>query len=106
MKTRTASKPASRAPAPPPAPPILAQAEATISAAVQETKTYIRRQPNEAVLWALLAGYVLRMLPLGAILNVLVRTILITLRPAILIFGASKVWAVVRESSLVEQRRR
>lgn len=106
MKTPPATRSAPRKSAPLPITPPFAQAEATISAAVHEAKTYIRREPDKAVLWALAAGYVLRMLPLAAILNALVRLLLVTLRPAIVIFGATKVWETVRESSLLQDRHR
>lgn len=106
MKTQTATGNAPQKSAQSPIPASFAQAEATISAAVQEAKTYIRREPDQAVLWALAAGYVLRMLPLAAILNGLVRLLLVTLRPAILIFGATKVWETVRKSSLLQDGRR
>lgn len=49
---------------------------------------YVRQNPSQAVLSALAAGFVLRLLPLGAIVGGLVRLALFALRPAIFIYGA------------------
>lgn len=105
MKTPTAANESRRAQEPISIPPIFAQAEASISATINEAKTYIRREPTEAVLFAVIAGYVMRMLPLGAILNLVARLVFLALRPAIIIFGATKIWGVVRDSSLLNERR-
>ena len=49
---------------------------------------FVRENPSQAVLSALAAGFVLRLLPLGAILGALVRVALFALRPAVFIYGA------------------
>ena len=51
-------------------------------------ETYVRENPSQAVLSAVAAGFVLRLLPLGAILGALVRLAMFALRPAIFIYGA------------------
>ena len=51
-------------------------------------ETYVRENPSQAVLWSLGAGFLLRLLPLGAILGALIRLALFALRPAIFIYGA------------------
>ena len=45
-------------------------------------EAYVRENPSQAVLSALAAGFVLRLLPLGAIIGALVRVALFALRPA------------------------
>ena len=51
-------------------------------------EAYVRENPSQAVLSALAAGFVLRLLPLGAIVGALVRLVLFALRPAIFVYGA------------------
>jgi hypothetical protein len=49
---------------------------------------YVRANPTQSVLWAVAAGFVLRLLPLGAIIGALIRLALFAVRPAIFIYGA------------------
>ena len=51
-------------------------------------ESYVRENPSQAVLSALAAGFVLRLLPIGGIVSALVRLVLFALRPAIFIYGA------------------
>ena len=51
-------------------------------------ESYVRDNPSQAVLSAVAAGFVLRLLPLGGIISALVRLALFALRPAIFIYGA------------------
>ena len=51
-------------------------------------EAYVRENPSQAVLSALAAGFVLRLLPLGAIIGALIRLVLFALRPAIFVYGA------------------
>ena len=53
-----------------------------------QTESYVRENPTQAVLSAIGAGFVLRLLPLGALVGALVRLALFALRPAIFIYGA------------------
>ena len=53
-----------------------------------QTETYVRGNPTQAVLSAVGAGFVLRLLPIGALVGALVRLALFALRPAIFIYGA------------------
>jgi hypothetical protein len=59
---------------------------------VKDVAAYAQLQPEKALLWALGAGYLLRMLPLTGIVGGLVRLLLALLKPAALIYGAAKVW--------------
>ncbi len=51
-------------------------------------ETFVRENPSQAVLSAVAAGFVLRLLPLGGIISSLIRLTLFALRPAIFIYGA------------------
>ena len=53
-----------------------------------QTETYVRENPTQAVLSALGAGFVLRLLPLAALVGLLVRLALFLARPALFIYGA------------------
>ena len=49
---------------------------------------YVRANPSQAGLSAVAAGFVLRLLPIGALVGVLVRLAIFALRPAVFIYGA------------------
>ena len=53
-----------------------------------QTETYVREKPTQAVLSAIGAGFILRLLPIGALVGLLVRLALFLARPAIFIYGA------------------
>jgi hypothetical protein len=57
-----------------------------------QTEQYVRDNPAQAVLSAIGAGFVLRLLPLGAIVGLLVRLALSLARPALFIYGAVAVY--------------
>ena len=66
-------------------------------------EAYVRENPSQAVLSALAAGFVLRLLPLGAIIGALVRVALFALRPAVFIYGAVALYKHFQESSSQQQ---
>jgi hypothetical protein len=70
----------------------LSAANATLRATLHETEEYVRHEPTKAVLWAMLAGYVIRMLPMAAITSALLRLAIAAVRPAALLFGVAKLW--------------
>ncbi len=53
-----------------------------------QTESYVRDNPTQAVLSAVGAGFILRLLPIGALIGALVRLAMFALRPAIFIYGA------------------
>ena len=53
-----------------------------------QTESYVRDNPTQAVLSALGAGFILRLLPIGALVGLLVRLALFAARPALFIYGA------------------
>jgi hypothetical protein len=57
-----------------------------------QTEEYVRENPSQAVLSAVGAGFILRLLPLGAILGMLVRVAISLARPALFIYGAVAVY--------------
>ena len=64
---------------------------------LSETEDYVREKPAESLLCALVAGYILNRLPVGRILGGLFRLLIVALRPAILIYGATKLYQAVQE---------
>ena len=59
---------------------------------LSETETYVRENPVQSIAYAILAGFILNRLGVGRILNVFVRLALFALKPAILIYGAAKLY--------------
>ena len=59
---------------------------------VGQAEEYVRENPGQALLYAFVAGYVLNRLPLGSILRGAVRLSFLALRPAVLVYGASRVY--------------
>lgn len=68
-----------------------------VEAVLGETEHYVREKPTQSLLWAFVAGYILNRLPLGSILSGLFRLLLIALKPAILIYGAAKLYQAAQE---------
>ena len=59
---------------------------------LQQTEEYVRENPVQSLGYALLAGFILNRLPIGRILSGVVRLLLIAFKPAILIYGATKLY--------------
>ena len=59
---------------------------------IQQTEDYVRENPVQSLGYALLAGFILNRLPIGRILGGVVRLLLIAFKPAILIYGATKLY--------------
>jgi uncharacterized membrane protein YjjP (DUF1212 family) len=69
----------------------------------RQTEQYVRDNPMQAILSAVGAGFVLRLLPLGAILGLIVRVLLSLARPALFIYGAVAVYKHFVGEEEVEQ---
>ena len=65
--------------------------------AVSETEDYVRERPAQSHLCAFMAGYILNRLPLGRVVGGLFRLLVAALRPAILIYGAAKLYQAAQE---------
>jgi hypothetical protein len=59
---------------------------------LSETENYVRAKPAQALLYAALAGYLLNRLPVARIATVLMRLLYVALKPAVLVYGASKLY--------------
>jgi hypothetical protein len=68
--------------------------EAT-SARLRDGESYVREEPLKAVAYAAAAGYVLRILPVGAIVRSLIRVVLFAVKPAALVYGAAKAYEIL-----------
>jgi len=57
-----------------------------------ETQTYVRENPVQSIAFAVVAGLILNRLGIGRILSGVVRLLLFALKPAMLIYGAAKLY--------------
>lgn len=64
---------------------------------LSETETYVRENPVQSIAFAVVAGLVLNRLGIGRILSGVVRLLLFALKPAILIYGAAKLYEAAQE---------
>jgi hypothetical protein len=68
-----------------------------VETVLNETESYVREKPTESLLCAFAAGYILNRLPLGRVLGGLFRVLIFALKPAILIYGAAKLYRAAQE---------
>ncbi len=68
-----------------------------VETVLSETEDYVREKPAQSLFYAFIAGYVLNRLPTGRILGGLFRLLVVALRPAILIYGATKLYQAAQE---------
>jgi len=68
-----------------------------VETVLSETEDYVREKPAQSLVWAFVAGYVLNRLPLGRILSGLLHLLIVALKPAILIYGAAKLYQAAQE---------
>ena len=68
-----------------------------VETALSETEGYVREKPAQSLLYAFVVGYVLNRLPLGRIVGGFFRLLVMALRPAILIYGAAKLYQAAQE---------
>ena len=59
---------------------------------LEQTEEYVRENPTRSIAYALIAGFILNRLPIGRILGGLTRLVLIAFKPAILAYGATKLY--------------
>ena len=67
---------------------------------VEQTEDFVRENPMRAVGYAVLAGLVLDRLPIFRIFGGFSRLLLLALKPAILIYGATKVYQAAQQEEL------
>ena len=59
---------------------------------MEQTEDYVRSNPTRAIMYAALAGLVIDRLPVARMLGGLARLTLFAAKPAILIYGATKLY--------------
>ena len=68
-----------------------------VGTVVSETGEYVREKPTQSLFYAFAAGYILNRLPLGRVLSGILRLLFVALKPAILIYGAAKLYRSSQE---------
>ena len=66
-------------------------------AVLNQTEDYVREKPAQSLLYAFVAGFVLNRLPIGRVLSGVFRLFALGLKPAILIYGATKLYQASQE---------
>jgi hypothetical protein len=100
----------------PPMEPTSKSPEEIIQNALESTRESMQRRlddviahtqdhPQEALLYALGTGYALRMLPTVRILSAVTGLAIRLIKPAVLIYGASKLWHLVQKNGADGQSR-
>lgn len=64
---------------------------------MEQTEDYVRENPTRAIAYAAVAGLVLDRLPVCRILTGLARLSLIAIKPAVLIYGATKLYQAAQQ---------
>jgi hypothetical protein len=64
---------------------------------VHQTEDYVRENPGQSMLYAFVAGYLLNWIPVGRILSTIFRLLLVALKPAVLIYGASRAYRALQD---------
>jgi hypothetical protein len=64
---------------------------------LHQTEDYVRENPGQSMLYAFVAGYLLNWLPIGRILRSMFRLLLLALKPAVLIYGASRAYQALQD---------
>ena len=59
---------------------------------LEQTEEYVRENPTRSIVYALIAGFILDRLPIGRILGGFMRLLMIAFKPAILAYGATKLY--------------
>jgi hypothetical protein len=59
---------------------------------LEQTEEYVRENPARSIAYAFIAGFILNRLPIGRILGGFVRLLMIAFKPAILAYGATKLY--------------
>ena len=72
-------------------------AQDQFSQVMTQAEEFVREKPAQSILIALLAGFILNRLPVGKLLGAVVRLLLFALKPALLVYGATKVYEAVQE---------
>ncbi len=63
---------------------------------LSQTEEFVRANPTRALFYGVAAGFILDRLPIFRIFGSLVRVLLMAFKPAILIYGATKLYQMAR----------
>ena len=63
---------------------------------IAQTEDYVRANPTRSLLYAAAAGFILDRLPIFRILGTFFRLFLKAFKPAILVYGATKLYQILR----------
>lgn len=77
----------------------LQPAAAKVARYREEAVDFAQREPEKALLWAVAAGYGLRLLPITRIVGLALTAVQLTWKPAALYFGGRALWEKFGESS-------
>ncbi len=61
-----------------------------------QTEDYVRANPTRSLLYGVAAGFIIDRLPVFRIIGGLIRLLLLALKPAVLIYGATKLYQVAK----------
>jgi hypothetical protein len=64
---------------------------------VHQAEDFVRANPARSIFYAFIVGFILNRLPLGGLLRGAVRLLLFAVKPAILIYGATKLYQAFEE---------
>ncbi len=64
---------------------------------LEQVENYVRENPGQALLYAFVAGYVLNRLPVGSMMRGLIKLSIFGIKPALLVYGASKAYTAVQD---------
>lgn len=59
---------------------------------LEQAEDYVRENPARSIAYAVLAGFILHRLPIGRILGGFTRLLMVAFKPAILAYGATKLY--------------
>jgi len=59
---------------------------------LSQAEGYVREKPTQSLLYAIAAGFILNQLPIRRVLGGAARLLLVAFKPAILIYGATKLY--------------
>ena len=74
------------------------EARGAMEGRLLDGENYVREEPLKAMAYAAAAGYVLRILPITAILRSVIRVLLLALKPAVVVYGAAKAYEIIVSS--------
>jgi hypothetical protein len=72
-------------------------AQDQFSEVVTQAEEFVREKPGQSLLIAVVAGMILNRLPLGRLFGGVIRLLLFALKPALLVYGATKVYEIAKE---------